>query len=219
MCGRFALVDDGALLRQQFAVDYPNLPLFRYNIAPTEQIVVIYELEGERRADDFRWGLVPWWAKTIPPAPLINKRVETLGSNPGFKRLLQQQRCLIPMTGFFEWVLIKDKKQPFFIRGLAQPLLAAAGLWSQWQTPAGETLWSACLITTDAFDSLHQYHARMPFFLNAQQQVTWLSEKTAHDDLLSLLDTHRVQEFVSYPVTQAMNNVHYKETDAITPLN
>lgn len=114
MCGRFALVDEGKLLKQQFAVDYANLPLYRYNIAPTEPAVVIYELEGELRAEDFRWGLVPWWAKKIGSMPLINKRVETLTTNAGFKRLLQQQRCLIPMTGFFEWVLIDDKKNLFY---------------------------------------------------------------------------------------------------------
>jgi putative SOS response-associated peptidase YedK len=48
--------------------------------------------------------LVPAWApdRSIGDR-MINARAETVTEKPSFKRLVQQQRCLIPADGFYEW--------------------------------------------------------------------------------------------------------------------
>ncbi len=50
-----------------------QLPLFepRYNIAPTQEILVVRSdpADGRRRADMMRWGLIPSWStgrKQVP---------------------------------------------------------------------------------------------------------------------------------------------------------
>lgn len=91
-------------------------------------------------------------------------------------------------------------KKTFFIEDLNHQLLAAAGPWSQWQNPEGQAIWSACIITTDVIDSLQQYHSRMPFFLNAEQQQLWLAETAALEEVLPLLEAHTVLNFASNPV-------------------
>src|ERR1019366_8130958 len=48
----------------------------RFNVAPTQRIVVIPTLDGQRVARRMRWGLVPSWAKDAKiGANLINARV------------------------------------------------------------------------------------------------------------------------------------------------
>lgn len=63
MCGRFALKLPPAALKDYFDLD--GTPDFgpRYNIAPTTPILAIRQVEGVRRADPLRWGLISHWAK------------------------------------------------------------------------------------------------------------------------------------------------------------
>lgn len=79
-------------------------------------------------------------------------------------------------------------------------------------------IWSACIITADVIDSLQQYHSRMPFFLNELQQQIWVSENASLESVLPILDKHNVLNFESNPVTQAMNNVRFKEPSSLNPL-
>ena len=66
MCGRFSnrftwreLHD----LYQAFLTGTPSSWRPRFNIAPTDQIPVIRFIDGARRIDLMRWGLIPAWAK------------------------------------------------------------------------------------------------------------------------------------------------------------
>ena len=65
MCGRFVLMTVGKDLAKQFGLEeVPELES-RYNIAPT-QMVVIIRLDKDtlqKRLVQVKWGLVPFWAK------------------------------------------------------------------------------------------------------------------------------------------------------------
>ena len=70
MCGRFTLRCDGDILAEYFDVeDVPPLQP-RYNIAPTQDVLVVrVEAPGEPRTAAFlRWGLVPRGPTTRRPA-------------------------------------------------------------------------------------------------------------------------------------------------------
>ncbi|MDX1579181.1 MAG: SOS response-associated peptidase family protein, partial [Gemmatimonadota bacterium] len=65
MCGRFSLNTPIPELAEWFQVerlDVGTRPA-RYNIAPTEEVVVVRPVEGEREITELRWGLVPSWAE------------------------------------------------------------------------------------------------------------------------------------------------------------
>lgn len=65
MCGRFTRRADAKALAEAFGVaEVPEVEA-RYNIAPTQNILGVYESEGGREAKFFRWGLIPLWAKYI----------------------------------------------------------------------------------------------------------------------------------------------------------
>jgi putative SOS response-associated peptidase YedK len=85
MCGRFSQTQAPAKLQLRFKV-----PAFeakpRWNLAPTQDATVIVEREG-RRAENFRWGLIPAWAKDPKIGHrMINARAETVAEKPAFKR-------------------------------------------------------------------------------------------------------------------------------------
>jgi len=78
----------------------PLLP--RYNIAPSQSILAIIQVDDEPEASLLQWGLIPSWSKE--PKGLINARAETLEEKPTFKESVHQRRCLIPADGFYEFM-------------------------------------------------------------------------------------------------------------------
>ena len=87
MCGRFALLAGTDLAEAYFDLaELDDLPA-RYNIAPTQPILIVVAGERqapgsnlpERRAMLVRWGFMPGWVKDPREFPLlINARAETL---------------------------------------------------------------------------------------------------------------------------------------------
>ena len=105
MCGRYSLTTPLEGVQQLFGIDeMPNLAA-RYNIAPTQPVVVIRRGEtGGRELTHMRWGLVPSWAKAVNSGPLpINARADTIADKPSFRNAFRRRRCLIPADGFYEW--------------------------------------------------------------------------------------------------------------------
>jgi hypothetical protein len=100
-----------------------------------------------------RWGLLPPWAKDAKiGASMINARLETVASKPGFRKAWQSRRCLVPATGYYEWRLEHGIKQPYWIHDLDSPVLMFAGLWENWKQADGEWLQTFALITRAAID-------------------------------------------------------------------
>jgi putative SOS response-associated peptidase YedK len=88
VCGRFTLRTPINLLAERFMVQTPLLDVHpRYNIAPTQDALVVRAHDGKREATMLRWGLTPSWAKdTKIAASLINARSETVAEKQPFDR-------------------------------------------------------------------------------------------------------------------------------------
>lgn len=114
MCGRFALTDSSADVRNFFSgVDLDDFPA-RYNIAPTHPILVVIAGEGreqgsnlaDRRAVLVRWGFTPAWVKDPKEFPLlINARAETAIGKASFRAAMRHRRVLIPASGFMNGIV------------------------------------------------------------------------------------------------------------------
>ena len=65
MCGRYVSPEQAAIERA-FAV---TMPLFdrSYNVAPTQTVPVVRAQAGKREGALMRWGLIPFFAKGVPP--------------------------------------------------------------------------------------------------------------------------------------------------------
>ena len=104
MCGRFTLRTSPRDLVEIFQLLREPEIAPRYNIAPTQLVLAVRQIDKFREASEMRWGLVPSWSKDPKSGPpLINARAETLASKPAFRTALSKRRCLIPADGFYEW--------------------------------------------------------------------------------------------------------------------
>ncbi len=131
MCGRFSLGADAATLAAQF--DLFGAPTWtpRYNIAPTQEVLVVLAdpTTARRQARLHRWGLIPSWAKDRSMGnQLINAQAETAAIKPAFRAAFRKRRCLILADGFYEWKKEGRHKQPFHIRLRDGQPFAFAGL-------------------------------------------------------------------------------------------
>ena len=197
-------------MAQRFGVSEPPDLFPRYNIAPTQNILLLRE-EGDRRSFALaRWGLIPQWAKdTKIGYHTINARAETVASKPAFRTAFRHRRCLIPADGFIEWQVMPGSKvkQPWFITLEESQVMALAGLWERWRSPEGEELESCSIIVTDANEIMRPIHDRMPVILAPGDWGAWL-ETDAKDAgyLQSLLKPYPAEGMEAWPVSTKVNS-------------
>ena len=194
MCGRFALKAPPADIARQFGVDAVPELAPRYNIAPTQDILIIRhpwrEPEARLEAAQVKWGLLPSWAKdTSMAAKLANARGETVAEKPAFRSAFRRMRCLIPADGFYEC----------------------------WQGPCGGPLETATIITTDANALVRPVHDRMPVILPPADWAAWLGAQTKADDLKALLKPLPADLMERYRVSRRMSNARNEGADCMAP--
>src|ERR1022692_4916466 len=90
MCGRFTLTQPAEIAARfeldNFAPPEPEFYTPRFNVAPTQRIVVIPTSDGQRVARRMRWGLIPIWAKDAKiGSAMINARAEGVATKPAFR--------------------------------------------------------------------------------------------------------------------------------------
>ena len=185
MCGRYAsdiAIDDlMAFFDAEPGTAYDWAGLF--SVAPSDPAPVVRERllddEVHREVDYARWGLRPAWAKDSGPRP-INARLETVASSGMFRSAFTSQRCLVPMTGYYEWETTPSGKQPHYIH--ADGPLAAAGLYAARKDEAtGEWTLTYTVITREARDASGEVHDRMPVFVQPDLWGDWLSPAKIDD--------------------------------------
>ena len=135
----------------------------RYNVCPTQMVPAVVEREGGRELVEMRWGLVPrWWRKSLKELPAtFNARAESVAEKPMFRDAFKRSRCLIPVSGYYEWVTVADGKQPFYFSRADGEPITVAGLWDEWRNPeTGEPLKSCAMVITAANDLTAPVHDR-----------------------------------------------------------
>ncbi|NBN78885.1 SOS response-associated peptidase [Microvirga tunisiensis] len=207
MCGRMTLTATPDEVKLAFGyADTPNFPP-RYNIAPTQPLAIVRQVQGRRRFGLVRWGLIPAWVKD--PAAftlLVNARAETAAEKPSFRGPMRHHRCLVPASGFYEWRRHDGSRQAFFIRPKQGGLVAFAGLFETWSDPAGGEIDTGLILTVPANRTVSAVHDRMPAVLAPELFDAWLD--TAHVDSRAasrLLQPAPEDQFELIPVSARVN--------------
>ena len=185
MCGRFTLTKSGEEVAEAFGLDEAPALLPRYNIAPSEPVLVVRQVEpgAARTASLSRWGLVPGVAPE--GKPLINARAETAATRGVFKDAFAHRRCLVPADGFYEWKGPKGtKRQPFHLRLEGGGLFGLAGIVEPGLEPGASTL---AILTTSPNALVQQIHDRMPLIVPRADYARWLDPQTPLPALRALL--------------------------------
>src|SRR5690606_7874863 len=159
-----------------------------YNVAPSQDVLVIGLRLGARAAALHRWGLIPSWAKDPSIGyKMINARAETVHERPAYRGPFRSRRCLIPADGLYEWKREGKRKQPYRFLMKDEKPFAFAGLWDEWRGPDGQTIRSCTIITTEPNELLATVHDRMPVILPPDAYDEWLDPRTKPDRLRALL--------------------------------
>ncbi len=149
---------------------------------------------------------------------LINARGETLAEKPSFRTAFKRRRCLIPATGFYEWQRNPDSrtKTPMHIALKSGAPFAFAGLWESWHSPAGQSIQSCTIITTEPNDLMAPIHDRMPVILPPDAYNHWL-DPAERTDLQDLLVPYSAQEMIAHPVSTLVNSPINDTPDCLKP--
>jgi putative SOS response-associated peptidase YedK len=225
MCGRIRLSSDVSEIKLVFRVPperpTPNFPP-SWNVAPTDTLPVIrYDTKaGQRSLDMLRWGLIPYWAKDIKVGfANINAKAEGIDTKPAFRKSFERRRCLVPADNFYEWKKIATGKQPYALALADRGIMALAGVWENWQSPAGEWVRSFAIITTTPNELCGEIHNRMPVILKPSAWPAWLGEEPADvAELKSFLAPYPAEDMICWPVSPRVGNVRNNDADLIEPL-
>lgn len=196
MCNLFTLEAPAAELEAVFQVVWRNEWLETSEFRPTDAITVVrWSPERGLESARCRWGLVPAWSQGPTDKRLTlltNARAETVEVKPSFRQAFKARRCLVPATGFVEWVQKPGRKEKTVISPYDSGTMAFAGLWERWTPPIGADLDtqpvdSVTIVTTQANAFVSDMHDRMPVILDACDWDAWLNPKSAKSALKSLL--------------------------------
>ena len=225
MCGRVRLSSDVSEIKLVFRVP-PELPAPNiapsWNVAPTDPLPIVrYDImDGQRSLEVMRWGLVPFWAKDIKVGfANINAKAEGIETKPAFREAFRQRRCLVPVDNFYEWKKTAAGKQPYAIALAGRKLMALAGLWESWRSPAGERVRSFAIVTTTPNKLCAELHNRMPVVLAPEAWPAWLGEEPADEARLkSLLAPCPSDAMICWPVSARVGNVKKNDPGLIEPI-
>ena len=217
MCGRFSLITISEFLSNRFNVTIEEELVPRYNIAPSQNIPIITNVNPGKLIMA-RWGLVPHWAKDKSVGySMINARAETLLEKSSYKMPFQRQRCLIPADGFYEWKKTDTKKVPYRITLKDQKVFAFAGIYDIWKTEEEELL-SCSIITTTPNRLVAQIHDRMPAILRQEHERLWLAETPVARLSEVALVPYPPEQMKSEQISELINSPKNDSVEVIKPV-
>lgn len=221
MCGRFSQQRPASELAEIFAAE----PLAdelgpRFNVAPTDDALVVVQRDDRRAITAYRWGLIPHWADSSKVGSrMFNARAETLTSSPAFRDALRRKRCLVPVDGFYEWKREGTRRQPFLIAQADGRPLALAGLWSGWRDPAADrVIRTFTIVTAGPNAQVAELHDRMPVVVPEEAWSTWLDPHLEDSgELQGLLQPNEAVDLRILAVSRLVNDVRNDGPELIEP--
>lgn len=230
MCGRFALTATSEELAAAFAVIDPGEFPPRYNIAPTQPVMLVIggpprepgSNMPDRQTVLVRWGLIPGWAKDPKDLPLmINARSETAAEKPAFRAAMRHRRALLPATGFYEWKRDGSKKsQPYLIRPRGGGLVAFGALMETYADANGSEIDTGAILTTAANSAIAAIHDRMPVVIKPEDFGRWLDCRGQEPrDVAGLMQPIEPDFFEAIPISDKVNKVANSGPDVQDPVS
>jgi putative SOS response-associated peptidase YedK len=211
MCNLYSMTKNVDAIRRLFGVEagrdhtgnLPSMP----GIFPDYPAPIVRNGSGGRELVLARWGMPSSQKALIDATKRRAEKLQAKGKTVDFKELMRLEpdsgttnirnvssghwkrwlgpanRCLVPLTSFSEYDTIEGKKVPvWFAAGDDRPLLAFAGLWTNWtsvrKVKEGETTNDLYgFLTTDANAIVKPIHLKaMPVILTKPEEFdVWMN--------------------------------------------
>ena len=217
MCGRYALY--GPRKRSRAENEYfDGLDRFppSWNVAPTDTMPICRWVDGQPELVAARWGLIPPQA-TDPRvgAKKINAPSQNILKWAEYRDPYRaMRRCLVPASGFYEWIGPKGQNQAYHLIHAEFERMAFAGLWGVWRAPSDDEILSYAILTTEPNDVVRPLKDRMPVILDPSEYDAWL---TAEDAKALLRPAHN-EVLYAYAVGPRVGSVKNNDPSLIEPI-
>ncbi len=134
--------------------------LLKVNIPPGTKIITLLKREQGYTLETTNWGI-----KFSDKAPLIiNSKIETIKEKDYWFNLFNRNRALVPLSGFYEWPVIKGRKVMHKVFLKKSELFFVAALWCKIKDEI-----CTSIITVPANEFMQDVHHRMPAIITANQ--------------------------------------------------
>ncbi len=189
MCGRFHLDDappeELALLLDQAQLNLekrqPGTELKRGEVRPGDCAAVIaMSRSGQQSVFAMQWGF------RMDKRLLINARSETALEKPTFRQSMQDRRCLIPVSAYFEWDHREKPLVKYRFSLPGEPMLYLAGLY---RFEESSPLPVFTVLTREAIPEIACFHDRMPVIIPREHMDDWLDRSLSPLPLLEMAQT------------------------------
>ena len=190
MCGRYRFGE--GIWDEDLAVTMAQA------VRVAEKFGVKMKTEGEIRPMDIAPVLAPssrnrmlgafpmQWGFTHPKRGMLvfNTRMETALERDMLAGSVNDRRCLVPATCYYEWKKIDEgKKERYAFRPESGSILLMAGLYIRTSDP--RRLPCFTILTQDADRSIRDLHPRMPVLVPLSRAEEWLDPDTDFLDMLN----------------------------------
>jgi putative SOS response-associated peptidase YedK len=159
----------------------------------------------------FQWGFLPGTVDDskafLGKYNTLNAKAEEAENSRLYSESLNQRRCLVLCSGFFEWKQVKKEKIPYYITLKDDEMFVFAGIWNNTTESKGNTIQSFSILTIGANELMAEIHnskKRMPLILNPETARLWLKPNLSINELKELLKplsssemkAHTIKKFI-----------------------
>ncbi len=170
MCGRYCSNENvNAWLANRCQLSSDNI-LRVGDIRPGERAPAIIMGRSKPLIVPMTWGIQG------KSGLIINARKETIWEKPSFRHLIQNRRCLLPASCFYEW---DSEKHKATLSGKDDETLFLAGVY-QAEPEGGRFV----IITAPADETVRPIHDRMPVRIPKALIDEWLSNAAHAKEIL-----------------------------------
>ncbi len=220
MCGRINVSDNEGirLLLEIMGMDTWPTREPRFNVAPTQTLDVVMFDEKPVLAS-MSWGV----SMNLPgKTGMVTKRIQNsrddkVWSSRLWKPMIESQRVLIPVNGFYEWKRENRKLvAAFHISPANNRAMFFAGIYKRAKNDGEKP--ECSVVTTASNDSMSLVHDRMPVILDSQNAaMAWLQESDSAS--LKELMTAASNEALHFTeVSQYVNKSSNEGPECIAPI-
>jgi putative SOS response-associated peptidase YedK len=220
------IIKSGLISRDKL-VDFPKKLVvngFEHPFMP----VITNNCIGE--AEHFQWGFIPNSINKKNKAEsftdrynTLNAKSETVINSRTFGDAIDNQRCLVLASGFFEWQHVGKQKIPYYISLSNESLFAFAGIWDSWSDEQGQQHFTYSILTTQANELMSQIHntkKRMPIILPFDQLGLWLSSKINKNNFNHYLKDLQYPELKAHTIKPFVTSLdHEMDHEILEPFD
>jgi putative SOS response-associated peptidase YedK len=148
---------------------------------------------------------------------MFNAKSETLAKSRAYREPFKRRRCIVPVSGYYEWKKEGSLKVPYYIEPDQDPGFALAGLWDRWEKD-GQVIESCTIVTAAAPEEMKFVHHRIPVHMTVAQANEWTRIDTTAESLGDMLKPEIRTSIRVTPVSTIVNNARNKDERCVEPL-